>query len=290
MMHQRSVLLALFIMTGTLAATAQGPTFRIAAEEVRIDVLVTDHGKPLGNLKAADFEVFDNGVKQTIQYTTLQKQLPIRATLVFDMSGSVAGQLLNDLKDAAHGFLSDLQKDDQVALITFNHAVTLGTPLTNDLKSVKLALDRTKPEGNSSLIDASYAGLVIAESKFGPPLLIIFSDGLDTYSWLTNTAVLESAKHKDAVVYSISTNLLPPKSFLSDIAESTGGALFVIGSSQDLSTVFLKILDEFRQRYLVTYTPQGVSESGWHNLEVRVKHRSAKVNARPGYMRSPSQK
>jgi hypothetical protein len=49
--------------------------------------------------------------------------------------------------------------------------------------------------------------------------------------------------------------------------------------------VFLRILNEFRQRYLVTYIPMGVSEDGWHKLEVRVKNRSAKVRARPGYMR-----
>ena len=36
-------------------------------------------------------------------------------------------------------------------------------------------------------------------------------------------------------------------------------------------------------RYLISYSPQGVSGAGWHRLDVRVKGRSATVKARPGY-------
>jgi len=44
----------------------------------------------------------------------------------------------------------------------------------------------------------------------------------------------------------------------------------------------LDILQEFRQRYLISYTPRGVAKDGWHKLDVRVK-RGGTVKARPGY-------
>ena len=47
--------------------------------------------------------------------------------------------------------------------------------------------------------------------------------------------------------------------------------------------MFLDVLDEFRQRYLVSYTPRGVSKGGWHRLEVRVRGHNATVKARAGY-------
>jgi hypothetical protein len=47
----------------------------------------------------------------------------------------------------------------------------------------------------------------------------------------------------------------------------------------------VSIFDEFRQRYLLTYTPEGVDADGWHDLDVRVKRRGADVTARPGYFR-----
>jgi hypothetical protein len=44
------------------------------------------------------------------------------------------------------------------------------------------------------------------------------------------------------------------------------------------------ILDEFRQRYLVSYTPRGVGSGGWHRLDVRIKGRKVAVKARAGYL------
>ena len=52
--------------------------------------------------------------------------------------------------------------------------------------------------------------------------------------------------------------------------------------TEKLDTIFLSILQEFRQRYLVSYTPRGVTKEGWHRLDVRVK-RGGTVKARPGY-------
>jgi VWFA-related protein len=288
MIERQLAFFAMLLTAGPLAANAQEHIFSVTTEEVRVDILVTANGKPVANLGAADFEVLDNGVPQEIQYAKPQQQMSIRATLVFDMSRSVAGELLRHLKEAANGFLSDLKKEDIVGLITFNQTVVLGSPLTRDIAGVKLALAQTQSFGNSSLIDASYAGLVLAESgaEAELPLLIIFSDGLDTFSWLTEEAVLETAKRNNTVVYAVSTSRLPNKSFLSNLTELTAGSLFEIESIENLPAAFLGILDEFRQRYLVTYIPRGVSESGWHKLEVRVKHRSAKVRARPGYMRN----
>ncbi len=277
---------AVFIMSFAPAISAQKTVFSVASEEVRIDVLVTDRGKPVAGLKAADFEILDNGVPQEIQYVKLQKQTPINAIFVLDMSRSVYGELLDRLKGAASGLLADLANGDQAALIMFNHTVTLGSPLTHDFARVNLALDRAQPFGNSSLIDASYAGLLLANSRPDPALLIIFSDGIDTFSWLTSGAVLETAKHTDDVVYAVSAGPpLPNQTFLADLTRFTGGSFLQAESTQSLAALFFGILDEFRQRYLVTYTPRGVSDSGWHALDVQVKNRPVKVRARPGYLR-----
>ena len=54
-------------------------------------------------------------------------------------------------------------------------------------------------------------------------------------------------------------------------------------STRDLSAAFVRLLDEFRQRYLLSYSPRGVSSEGWHQLKVTVKGRRATVKARAGY-------
>jgi VWFA-related protein len=114
--------------------------------------------------------------------------------------------------------------------------------------------------------------------------MIVFSDGLDTSSWLTSDLVLDAARRSDVVAYAVTTRGAPKTSFLPDFSELTGGRLFEAESMQDLGKAFLGILNEFRQRYLVSYSPRGVPKQGWHRLEVRVKTRSATVKARPGYL------
>jgi Ca-activated chloride channel family protein len=180
--------------------------------------------------------------------------------------------------------LGGLKKDDQAALVNFNDAVLIGPGLTGDTGLVKAAIDRAEPTGNTSLVDAAFAGMMLAESDVGRGLVIVFSDGLDTSSWLRPKAVLDVAKRSDAVVYAVAAGLVRSAEFLGDLTEQTGGRLFKIESTRGLSAVFLEVLDEFRQRYLLSYSPAGVSKEGWHTLTVRVKGRNATVRARPGYL------
>jgi Ca-activated chloride channel family protein len=291
MTGNRAVFAALCILACSLPAAAQKPTFvQIASQEVRVDVLVTAEGKPLDGLSASDFEIYDSGVQQKIEYAKMQQDMPLEAILIFDMSRSVVGRLLDNLKNAARELLTDFRDEDRAELVLFNHAVVYGSPMTVDLDRIREALERMQPAGNSSLIDASYAGLVLAENGSGLPLIIIFSDGLDTSSWLSGDEVLETAKHNDSVVYGISTQIHQGKTFLSDLTELTGGMLFEVEDDRRLTDIFLGILREFRKRYVLSYRPQGVGETGWHKLEVRVGIPSAEVHTRPGYMRtSPEQ-
>ena len=48
---------------------------------------------------------------------------------------------------------------------------------------------------------------------------------------------------------------------------------------------FAQIVNEFRSRYLLTYTPSGVEPGGWHALDVRLKGTKGKIQARRGYLR-----
>jgi hypothetical protein len=85
------------------------------------------------------------------------------------------------------------------------------------------------------------------------------------------------------VAYGVSVRSRVPPEFLEELTGLTGGRLFEVERTQNLESVFLSVLEEFRHRYLVSYTPRGVSSTGWHQLDVRVKRR-ATVKARPGYL------
>lgn len=265
------------------AAPFQAPAFTTRIESVRVDVLVLDGGRPIPGLKPADFEVLDNGVAQQVELVSFEN-IPLNVVLALDMSDSVAGERLEQLQDAGRAVLGGLTRGDQAAVVTFSHAVTLAAPLTADIAAVRNALDEAWGIGNTSLADGVYAAMMVGEADAGRALVIVFSDGLDTSSWLGDERVLDAAKRGDAVAYAVSVGATGSSSFLRDIASLTGGTAYKLDSTRDLRTTFLRILDEFRHRYLVSYTPHGVARDGWHRLEVRVKNRHATIKARPGYL------
>ena len=283
-MTRRAASLALLaVLAAPAGLRGQNPTFSSRVDAVRVDVLVTEDGKPVRGLRPGDFEVFDNGVRQTVDLVSFE-QMPLNVVFTFDMSDSVEGERLGNLREAGRAVLGALKKDDQAALVIFNNQVLAGPALTSDVSLVREALDGAMPTGNTSLVDASFAGMMLAESDVGRGLVIVFSDGRDTASWLRPKAVLDVARRCDAVVYGVSAGMAPKAEFLQELTDQTGGRLFNVESTKGLSAIFLEVLDEFRQRYLISYSPAGVSREGWHALTVRVKGRNATVRARPGYL------
>jgi Ca-activated chloride channel family protein len=270
------------LMGGAVAPSAQQPTFSAKREAVRVDVLVTDRSKVVTGLGASDFEVRDNGVPQTVELVSFQ-QIPLNVFLAFDVSSSVSGERLMHLQNAGHALLDRLTKDDRSALLTFSHTVLLREGLTGATARVRQALTDVQPFGDTSLVDGAYAAIMLDPLDGGRNLLLVFSDGLDTASWLTPERVLDSAKRSEFVVYGVSSRGPEDSKFLEDLTELTGGTTLKIESTRDLSATFLKILDEFRQRYLISYSPTGVPAGGWHRLDVRVKGRRVTVKSRAGY-------
>jgi len=267
--------------TGAAAAAAQ-PTFSTKIAAVRVDVSVTERGQPVRGLRSADFEVRDNGVRQQIELVSFE-QLPLNVLMALDMSDSVSGERLRDLRAAGAAVLDSLSPDDQAALLTFSHGLRLGGGLTGDLKRLRGALDEAVPSGDTALYDAAYVAMMLGEQSPGRDLLVVFSDGRDTASWLSADQVVDAARRADVVAYGLALRDPASRRFLRRLADETGGEAIELDSTSNLRARFLSVLEGFRQRYLISYTPSGVTRSGWHRLEVRVAGRRATVRARPGY-------
>jgi VWFA-related protein len=111
----------------------------------------------------------------------------------------------------------------------------------------------------------------------------VFSDGVDTSSWLESAAVLNAAKRANVVAFGITVGQSKAV-FLKDLSDATGGDLVAVQSTKDLRATFVRLLNEYRQRYLVGYTPTGVSATGWHQVDVTVARPGASVKVRAGYL------
>jgi VWFA-related protein len=288
---------------------AQPPQFRSGVDAVRVDVLVTDGRRPVAGLTADDFEIRDSGVVQTIEAVAIA-DIPISMMVALDLSQSVKGDTLDQLKKGVDAALAALEPRDRAALVTFSSDVRLRHDWTGDVETLRATVGGLGADGGTSLWDAAFTALTLRDpTPTVRRLVLVFSDGDDTSSWLPRGSVVDKARRTDAVVYSVEMTggraagrrLLHYRSgvelaasdrtawiespFLEDLAEATGGDTYKTTNTGDLRQAFTRILTEFRTRYLLTYSPSGVDKSGWHPIEVKLKSKKGKVTARRGYLR-----
>lgn len=272
---------------GTVLLSAEGAwsqdplVFESSVEMVRLDVAVTRDGRAAQGLTGQDFEVKDNGVIQPVEVVG-QEERAVHAVLALDNSGSLAGDRMARLKIAAHSFLDVLRPDDAVSLLTFSSSLELKARPGAPREQVHAAIEATEARLTTSLYDATFAALTIADPALGRPVVLVFTDGQDVGSWLRPEQVLRTASSSDLVTHAvISGQGGGDASFLEKLASATGGEVWLVEDG-NLEGTFLQVLEEFRSRYTLQFAAQGDGRETWHDLDVRVS--GAKVRVREGYL------
>lgn len=285
-------------------SSPEQPTFRTRAAGVRIDVLVTEDDRPVPNLTAADFELTDQDVPQQVDVSRLH-DLPVDVIIVLDNSTSLGNDGLNNLIQATDKLIARLNPRDRAALVTFSQVVVLRSALTNDTAKVREMVRGLKMQGSTSVIDASFAAAMLQTENDRSALMLVFSDGFDTASWLDADRVLAAIRRAAVVPYAVVVGNDPmfrgespmrvsgrrpiepfdaTERFLRDLVVTGGGVFVQAEDTRALDRRFAEALDNFRQRYVLTYVPEGVEGSGWHPVTIKVKGHRYRIRARPGYV------
>jgi VWFA-related protein len=301
-----------------LEAFAQEPLFRARVEAVRLDVLVTRDGVPVRGLTTDDFEVRDNAVFQRV--TSVSARETVQLGVVLDTSGSMTGQRIAIARAATTELVAQLAPRDTVAVVAFGDQLTSLARQSGPEAFPLDALGRLSAGGSTALIDGIYAGLLETGPARGPRLLLVMTDGRNNLSTITGSRVIDVARRLETAIYPVAVEVdqdrqvirgwlnrrdgsaqqaHPSESvFRSDtkqgtsdamallhvLADATGGRAIEAQWDTRLGSVFRSVLDEYRQRYIVTYTPEGVrTDDGWHTLDVRVRQRGLAVRTRTRY-------
>jgi VWFA-related protein len=281
----------------------QQPTFRASADVVSVDVSVRERSRVVTGLGPSDFVVLDNGVPQAIadlSYGTL----PIDVTVVLDVSVSVTGSLLDQLRWATRELMRDLRREDRLKLILFNTRVSRAVDFTTDISVVEAAIGKATAGGGTSAWDAIAVAMVSAASIDRRQLIVVFTDAADTASTTLPEDLFDIAHRTTASVASVipaatyaATNIAGTSivrslrtvntagvEVLQKLAAETGGTQLRVSGAADLGASFRRVLDDFRSSYVLHFVPQGVERAGFHTLEVRLTDRKdVTIRARRGY-------
>jgi VWFA-related protein len=285
------VVAAVVAAVAAVTASQQQPVFRETIGGVSVSVSVYQGDKSISGLKAADFELLDNGVPQAIGAFSVETQ-PIDVTLLLDLSRSVVGRRLERLKVGVVEMADLLRKEDRLRLISVQHELRLVFPFQPG--GTKPNVDKVTAFGGTALFDGLAAAMMRPSEPDRRQFIVAYSDGIDTISFLDLDAVREIAGATDAVVQILvpiafdgrgrPQGSIPQANLINELAARTGGKLFWVDFAAPVGMAFKQAVTDFRTSYVLRFTPTGVSNEGWHELTVRVKSGTYDVRARKGYI------
>lgn len=278
------VIAAVASLTGPFAASQQQtPQFRSSVERVRLDVMVTDRGKPTPGLTAEDFEVKDNGRPVTgIEVAPIDE--PVGVAIALDLGRSARADGLKELIAACEALGRALEPRDRAWLLTFNSTFALRVGPTNDTSALQRALADVTPGSGSAMWDTLFGGVSLAAGRPGRALVLLFTDGVDRSSWMSERKAIDVLRRADVVVSGIRPpGVLYGFNALEAAANATGGRVLYAQRGVKLDTQFIELLREFRTGYVISYPPAPPSKDGWHDVDVKLKGRRGTVRVREGY-------
>jgi VWFA-related protein len=279
---------------------SQERVFRATTVSVAVNVSVKRGNRVVTNLTVPEFRLTDNGVAQAIDSVS-RESVPVDVTLFLDTSASTAGKL-DDMKQDVQGIVSLLRPGDRFRLLTIGDSVYETVPWV--AAGTKLDLSLGVVGGISLIQDALVMALFHRPDPDRRHLVVGLTDRRDCGSVVSSALLRELTGRSEAVLHLVDhegsggeadyrVRSCSPRGrpdgdrILVEAAERTGGAFHtqsIFFRSASLLRTFRGIFDEFRQSYVLRYSPKDVDPDGWHAIAVTVPSiRDATIRARHGY-------
>ena len=292
-------------------------TLKVNVNVVQLFFNVKDkHGALIPNMTKDDFDIFEDGQKQTIKYFTPETNLPLTLGILIDSSGSQM-HVLDMEKEVGGAFLKQVLTDKDLAFVMdFDVDASLTQDFTRDVQRLQKALNSVKINsgvtmptlpgaGGGPVPTAASPGTVLYDAVYlsahdmlakevGRKAMILLTDGQDEGSRLKIKDAIEAAQKADSIVYVL---LCADRGFyggmsvgyggegdMKKLTEQTGGRVINVGNKFDkLREAFDQVAAELRSQYNIGYTPTNTKLDGaYRKLEIKNKQ-GYKIQARAGY-------
>jgi VWFA-related protein len=238
---------------------------------------------------ADDLEVFEDGVKQTLE--SFQEALsPISIVLAVDASGSMKAAV-DAVKDGARQFVEALRPQDRLATIVFSDESVLIHDLTERRDATMEAIDQYQVHGGTALNDALFDALKRLGPVEGRRAIVVLTDGRDENgpgtgpgSRHTRDEVLKELRTVDATIYGIGLGATVDRDVLDELARASGGEAFFPETVQELSGNYRRVVDHLRRRYVATFLSSNTTrDGGWRAVEILSHDPLLAIRSRGGY-------
>ncbi len=240
------------------------PVLRVDASLVMIPAHVTNAlGAPATGLEKRNFRIFEDGVEQAIVHFS-SDDAPVSIGVLLDTSGSMQNKMQKS-SEAAAAFFRTANAEDEFFLVKFSGRARLAVPFTPDSDQLYKEIARTKPFGQTSLLDAVHVALGQMKKAQNPrKAIVILSDGGDNWSRHSVRQITNDLIESDVLVYAMGIfdpdySIRHPSEerrgpqLLEALAEQTGGRHLPVDDLDELPAISARIGRALRNQYLLGY-------------------------------------
>jgi len=210
-------------------------------------------------LTADQIQVTENGnavAAMTLTPASATGNTAFGAVLIVDASQSMAGDPIRSAMAAARAFEARRNPNEELALLTFNGTTKTVLPFTASADKIAAAFAVTpKLAYGTHIYDAvAQAETLLAAAKIDSGSIVLLSDGADTGSTATATAVTRAARAAHVKLFTIG---LQDRHFspatLQSLAARSGGEYALAKSTTELGPLFDQLGARLSSEYLLRY-------------------------------------
>ncbi len=275
--------LVILLIYSALEVPAQDPdeVVRIDTNLISFEVTVTDKsGRPVQNLRAEDFRIFEGGVERSIDFFQPIKRensgRPLAVVFALDVSGSMTEPEMERLRIAMQSFIARLADyNSYFAVVSFAMEVRTLQGFTNRRDRLERSFDKVvrDQDGLSThaydAVDDSIRLITrkspkVIKGRLPKRAVILVSDGFPVGDVVSPETLIERANAAETSVYSV---ILPSYSRLqgdkrpvltpleaSGVIEKTGGKSFY-ATDRSFDSLFQALADDITASYAIAFYP-----------------------------------
>lgn len=254
-----------------------------------IEFTIQDSGRNYMDVTAADLDVFEDDVRQTVD--TFQEAVdPVSIVLTLDSSGSMK-KSAELVKSTATDFVRAVRPEDSLALITFADRPTFEHVLaTNRSWSIE-AIRKYTASGGTALYDGLWNSLLHLKGTRGRRSIVLLSDGRDENNPGTAPGsthrldeVLTLQRQVGATIYAVGLGQNVDRPVLERLAEVSGGQTYYADDATALASQFRRVVEDLRRRYVLSYSSTNRRADGnWRRVEIRPRAEGQVATSAGGY-------
>jgi VWFA-related protein len=258
---------------------SEGYVLHTNVEEVVLNATVLEGSQLVQTLKQADFQVFEDGVKQNIisfQHT----DLPVSIGLIVDNSGSMSKKR-PAVNKAALDLVEASNPEDEAFVVNFSDEAYIDQDFTSNVNKLRDGLSHIESRGGTALYDAVVASAdkLVADAKRPKQVLVLITDGEDNASTLTLDQTIRRVQELSGpVIYTIGllfgdemsrSEVRHARRALELLSNETGGIAFFPKSMEQVDEIAAEVARDIRSQYTIGYhSTKASTEPGFRRVTV----------------------